>query len=206
MSDIATAREKDQRCRIIETAERLFRQLGFQKTTVSDIARELRMSPANVYRFFGTKSEINEAVARQLIGEVEEAAEKIAIGSGTAAERLRQVIKTNEVMSAERYISDRKLHDMVDVALTEQWPIVDQHIERMGEILTGIVAEGVSTGEFAKGDPEILAGLVQTACIRYCHPRMMVECGDTPDPNSDLMIDFCLAALKAGVKISAPGA
>jgi AcrR family transcriptional regulator len=203
MSDTAVAKEpvkeKDHRCRIIATAERLFRQIGFQKTTVSDIARELRMSPANVYRFFATKAEINEAVARQLIGEVETAAEKIAAGSGTAAERLRQVIKSNESMSAERYISDRKLHDMVDVALTEQWPIVDAHIDRMGEILTQIVAEGVAAGEFAPGDPQLLAGLMQTACIRYCHPRLMVECGEDTEPNSDLMIDFCLAALKAGM-------
>jgi len=199
MSDIATAKEKDQRCRIIETAERLFRQLGFQKTTVSDIARELRMSPANVYRFFGTKSEINEAVARQLMGEVEAAAEKIAAGSGTAAERLRQVIKNNEVMNSERYIGDRKLHDMVDVALTEQWPIVDAHIKTMGGIVGRIIAEGIKGGEFAPGDPEVLAGLVQTACIRYCHPRLMVECADDPEPTSDRMIDFCLAALKGGV-------
>jgi AcrR family transcriptional regulator len=199
MSVAAPAKEKDHRCRIIETAGRLFRQLGFQKTTVSDIARELRMSPANVYRFFATKSEINEAVARQLVGEVETAAEQIAAGAGTAAERLRQVIKTNEVMSAERYIGDRKLHDMVDIALTERWPIVDAHIDHMGAIIAGIVAEGIAAGEFAPGDPELLAGLVQTSCMRYCHPRLMVECQDDPEPTSDRMIDFCLAALKAGM-------
>ena len=199
MSISAPAREKDQRCRIIATAERLYRQLGFQKTTVGDIARELHMSPANVYRFFGAKAEINEAVAHQLMGEVEVAAEKIASGPGAADERLRQVIKAWEVMNAERYIGDRKLHDMVDVALTEQWPIVKAHIERMGAIAARLIAEGMATGEFAAGDPERLAHLVQTACIRYTHPRMMIECNDKPGPSSDQMIDFCLAALKAGV-------
>jgi AcrR family transcriptional regulator len=66
------ARESDQRCKIIATAERLFREIGFQKTTVADIARELHMSPANIYRFFGAKSEINAAVAQHLMGEGEE--------------------------------------------------------------------------------------------------------------------------------------
>lgn len=199
MSEFAVReKEKDQRCRIIETAESLFRQLGFQKTTVSDIARELRMSPANVYRFFGTKAEINEAVARQLIGEVEAAAEKIASGPGTAAERLRQVIKTNEAMNSERYIADRKLHDMVDAALTEHWPIIDAHVKHMGAIIGRIIAEGVAAGEFASRDPELLAKLVQVSCIRFCHPRLMVECADRTEPTADNMIDFCLAALKAG--------
>ena len=44
--------ETDTRERILVVAERLFRQIGYQKTTVADIAKELRMSPANVYRFF----------------------------------------------------------------------------------------------------------------------------------------------------------
>ena len=42
-------------------AERLFREIGYQKTTVADIAKELRMSPANVYRFFDSKKAIPRA-------------------------------------------------------------------------------------------------------------------------------------------------
>jgi len=47
--------ETDTRERILVVAERLFRQIGYQKTTVADIAKELRMSPANVYRCFDSK-------------------------------------------------------------------------------------------------------------------------------------------------------
>jgi len=36
--------EPDTRERILVVAERLFRQIGYQKTTVADIAKELRMS------------------------------------------------------------------------------------------------------------------------------------------------------------------
>ncbi|MGO6907884.1 helix-turn-helix domain-containing protein, partial [Rhizobium ruizarguesonis] len=38
--------------RILDAAERLFRHYGYSKTTVADIARDLGMSPANIYRFF----------------------------------------------------------------------------------------------------------------------------------------------------------
>src|ERR1700704_5814429 len=47
--------EADTRARILVVAERLFREIGYQKTTVADIAKMLRMSPANVYRFFDSK-------------------------------------------------------------------------------------------------------------------------------------------------------
>ncbi len=193
-------KEKDQRQQIIETAERLFRAIGFQKTTVADIARELRMSPANIYRFFGAKSEINAAVARQLMGEFEAKAEQIAAGPGPACERMRALIKTTEAMNAERYIGDRKLHDMVEVALNEQWPIVEQHFERIASCLARMIAEGMASGEFAPGDPVLATRLVHTACKRFWHPRLMVECADKAEPTIDQMVDFCLAALLAKVQ------
>ena len=70
--------EPDTRERILVVAERLFRQIGYQKTTVADIAKELRMSPANVYRFFDSKKSIHEGVARVLMGEVEIEARRLS--------------------------------------------------------------------------------------------------------------------------------
>src|SRR3954453_8010978 len=84
--------EPDTRERILVVAERLFRQIGYQKTTVADIAKELRMSPANVYRFFASKKSIHEGVPRGLMGEVEQAARTIAAQQGPAAARLRELM------------------------------------------------------------------------------------------------------------------
>jgi AcrR family transcriptional regulator len=72
------AKKEDTYQLIVEVAERLFRHFGFQKTTVGDIARELRMSPANVYRFFANKSDVNEAVCMSLLRKIEAEAERIA--------------------------------------------------------------------------------------------------------------------------------
>ena len=65
----------DTRERIMETAEALFRRLGFAKTAVADIASELRMSPANIYRFFDSKNAIVEAICRRCLSQVEELSE-----------------------------------------------------------------------------------------------------------------------------------
>jgi AcrR family transcriptional regulator len=189
-------REGAQRCKIIATAEKLFREIGYQKTTVADIARALGMSPANIYRFFAAKSEINQAVARQMMSEVEEAAREIALGSGGAAERLRALVMTIETMNAARYLSDRKLHDMVEAALNENWPIIAEHIENIDMIIGIVIASGMKSGEFAAGDAKLAARLAHTACVRYCHPRPMVECAERPEPSSAQMVDFCLRALR----------
>jgi AcrR family transcriptional regulator len=155
------------------------------------------MSAGNVYRFFTSKSEINEAVGRQLMGEVEQAAEAIANSQGPASERLRKLIHTVERMNSERYLSDTKLHEMVSIALTENWPIVREHVLRMDVYLQKVIRDGIEAGEFRHQDPALAARLVHTSTMRFCHPRLMVECGEFTVPTIDQMLDFCLAALHA---------
>src|SRR6202049_4832767 len=131
MTLIAEHIETDTRERILVVAERLFRQLGYQKTTVADIAKELRMSPANVYRFFDSKKSIHEGVARGLMGGVEIEAQAIANRPGPAAVRLRELMTSIHRMNAERYVGDSKLHEMVEIAMEESWEVCVAHMERI---------------------------------------------------------------------------
>src|SRR5438094_3010163 len=115
MTEVTDHIETDVRERILVAAERLFREIGYQKTTVADIAKELRMSPANVYRFFDSKKAIHEGVCRTLMGEVEVEAQRIVDTPGPAAPRLRELMKTVHRMNSERYVGDSKMHEMVAV-------------------------------------------------------------------------------------------
>src|SRR5260370_9383604 len=121
--------EHDTRERILVVAERLFREIGYQKTTVADIAKVLRMSPANVYRFFDSKKAIHEGVARTLMGGVEDAAQAIATRRGSAASRLRRRMPTIHPMHSERYLGDSKLHEMVEIAMEESWEVCVAHMQ-----------------------------------------------------------------------------
>src|SRR5258705_11636130 len=113
--------EHDTRERILVVAERLFREIGYQKTTVADIAKVLRMSPANVYRFFDSKKAINEGVARRLMGGVEDAAQAIATRHESAVSRLRQLVTTRHRLDCERYVCDSELREMVGIAMLGSW-------------------------------------------------------------------------------------
>jgi AcrR family transcriptional regulator len=190
--------KKDNRKLIVEVAERLFQQIGFQKTTVADIARELHMSPANIYRFIATKSEINEAVCVSLLGKVEVEAQKIAASRSGASERICNLIGAFESAHHQRYMFDRKLHDLIDAAITENWAIMRRHNERMAAILEQIIASGMASGEFPLGDATLAARLVSLACLRFSHPRLIVEFEQEPEPTLDQMIGFCLTALMQG--------
>jgi AcrR family transcriptional regulator len=188
--------EPDTRERILVVAERLFRQIGYQKTTVADIAKELRMSPANVYRFFDSKKAIHEGVARGLMGEVEAAAHTIEKAAGPAATRLREQMKTINRMNTERYVGDAKMHEMVEIAMEESWEVCVAHMEVITESIAGVIAQGAASGEFDIGTDVPTAALCAcTAMMRFFHPQMIAQCVDKPGPTIDQQIDFVLAGL-----------
>lgn len=189
------AETDDMRTRIEVTAERLFREIGYQKTTVADIAKLLRMSPANVYRFFDSKKSIIAAVAKRLMGEVEVAAREIAARPQPVQARLRELLTTIHQMNSERYVGDAKLHEMVAIAMEESWDVCVAHIDHINVLIGEVIAEGAAEGKFHAPDVPLAALCVCTAMIRYFHPQMIVEAAQKPGPTIDQMIDFVLAGL-----------
>jgi AcrR family transcriptional regulator len=192
--------ETDTRERILVVAERLFRQIGYQKTTVADIAKELRMSPANVYRFFDSKKAINEGVARTLMGGVEEVAHGIAVRPGPAAARLRELVTTIHRMNSERYVGDSKLHEMVEIAMQQSWDVCAAHMQTITETIGAVIAQGAASGEFEAPDVPLAAMCVCTGMMRFFHPQMIAQCATKPGPSLEQMIDFVLAALAPRAK------
>ncbi|MFE1597969.1 TetR/AcrR family transcriptional regulator [Methylobacterium sp. ID0610] len=186
------------RCRILSTAARFFQDIGYQKTTVADIAKTLGMSPANVYRFFESKKAINEAVVERLTGEVEAMIAAVAARPGPAAERLRAIIHTLHRDSAERVTASPRLHEMVEAAMTESWDVCHHHVDRITTVMERVIAEGVRMGEFRHSDPAQAARYVHTAILRYCHPVLLVRCPGDVAPPLDGMIDLLLAGLRKG--------
>jgi len=188
----------DTHLKILAVAERLFSEIGFEKTTVSDIARELHMSPANIYRFFSAKADINEAIGRRLLAAIEAAGDGIVKNSASARDKLRALLATIESANEERFLSNRKLHDLLETAFSHNWPVARDHIGRITGLLVEIISQGNRDGEFAVGDCELAAILVRSASIRFWHPSRMVEDAQNPEPTLDDMVDFCLAAFAQG--------
>jgi AcrR family transcriptional regulator len=187
--------EPDTRERILVVAERLFREIGYQKTTVADIAKALRMSPANVYRFFDSKKAIHAGVARGLMGGVEEAAQLIAGKREPAASRLRELLTTIHRMNSERYVGDSKLHEMVEVAMEQSWEVCEAHMMLITEVIGHVIGQGAASGEFAVDGLPLAAKCACTAMMRFFHPQMISQCATKPGPTIDEMIDFVLAGL-----------
>src|SRR6476661_7424382 len=121
------AKPDDTRARILETAEALFRRLGFAKTAVADIATDLGMSPANIYRFFPSKNAIVDAICQRCLGELEEKVWTAARSRGAAGKRIEQLVVEILVYHRDNLIEEQRVHDMVLVAMEQNWEAILAH-------------------------------------------------------------------------------
>src|SRR5215216_1718876 len=150
----------DTRARIIEAAEVLFRRIGFAKTAVADIAAELRMSPANVYRFFPSKNAIVEAICQRCLSEVENKAWAVARSKAPAAQRLERLVLEILAYHKENLITEKRVNDMVLAAIEQSWEAIRAHKQVMRTVTELIVRDGIETGEFEPVDPGETADVI----------------------------------------------
>lgn len=185
------------RARILKEAERLFRHFGYSKTTVADIADACGMSSANVYRFFASKSQINEAICNLIISDLEGQLRKIAIADAPASERLTRFIELIARHTVETFVQEKKVHDMVVVALEEQWGSIERHLQVTTAMIADIIASGIASGEFKPQDPQLAAKCVHCSLAGLKHPVVVAQCRNDPEMASPAqMAAFILSALK----------
>ena len=170
--------------RILDAAERLFRHYGYSKTTVADIARDLGMSPANIYRFFASKVEIHQALCGRMLATAYQIAYDIRHQPISASERLRRYVETQHQLTLDLMLDEMKVHEMIIVAIERDWHVIEKHIDRVA-------------GEFAEQDPVVASRCFGAATINLCHPQMVAQClAKTNRASVDELIDYVIRALK----------
>jgi AcrR family transcriptional regulator len=165
----------DTRARIMDTAEALFRRLGYAKTAVADIAGELKMSPANVYRFFPSKNAIIEAICQRCLGELEDRVWAVARSRGSAAERLERLVLEILAYHRENHLTDQRVNDMVLAAIELSWGAVRAHKEHMRMVFEAVLREGIERGEFERVDPRETSRLMLISLVNFCHPMLVAQ-------------------------------
>jgi AcrR family transcriptional regulator len=168
-------RKEETRARIVGQAELLFRRFGYGKTTVADIARELSMSPANIYKFFPSKNAIIQAGAERSLEEIKVTLLRVAHSKKRAAERFLDVMLAIYSFHRERFRHERQIYELVTAATEENWPCVRSYKEFLSDIVTGLVEEGVSAGDFRRLDVRTATHTLLDCFTWLTHPLLLRE-------------------------------
>ena len=145
--------EHSVRDQIVKAAHEYFAHYGYDKTTVSDLARAIDFSKAYIYRFFESKQAIGEAICGDcldgLFGRVRQAVDE----GVNATDKLRRFAKTVAAAGTEMFFADRKLYEIAAFASSEKWAATQIYTERLRRLLEEIVKEGRESGEFERKTP-----------------------------------------------------
>jgi len=141
------------RDQIINAATQHFGHYGYEKTTVSDLAKAIGFSKAYIYKFFDSKQAIGGVICSNRLAMIMQIVEAAIAEAPTASEKVRRLFRSISEAGSDLFFHDRKLYDIAAVASRDLWPSVKTHELRIRELIQQIVLEGRQAGEFERKTP-----------------------------------------------------
>ncbi|TCU20378.1 TetR/AcrR family transcriptional regulator [Rhizobium sullae] len=184
--------------RILDVAEEHFRRIGYQKTSVADIASCLGMSSTNIYRFFPSRAAINRSICGRFFAETAQFADSIARMQVPVQEKLVNLLKILHQKRRTTFIQEKPVHDLIVAATEENWATIRAHSDQLVAIIETIVEEGIEAGEFSVDDAAQAARSVMNAFTSFYHPVLVeqrVQNGEDTEEGLRQQIRFILKAL-----------
>ena len=164
--------------RVLDATERCLTRYGLQRTSMSDIARELGVARTTLYRQVSSLEEATALVAsRQLYAFVDELAtlQREAPGPEAfveAAVRTVRFVRSSPL--ALRILEDEP--DLVGATLTS--PMLAQHIEQVVDLVTPVFAAAMAAGSIRSGDARLVAGVA----VRVVGALVLAPAADDLEP------------------------
>lgn len=143
---------EERRTELIETAESLFFQKGYEYTAVSDIVKKINVGQGTFYYYFKSKEDILEAVAEKVVAPIAEDVRNLAKGNEDPATKvnsiLNSILKTGKSETGFMKLMHQKgnylLHDKLVEALEA----------RISPIIAEVISTGMEEGVFNMSYPK----------------------------------------------------
>jgi len=186
----------DVRSRIIGAARTLFGRHGFKKTSLADIAAEMRMSKSSLYHYFPSKEEMFRAV---VTAEMKVLSQRVreAVGKEDLPEaKLRVLMVTRMRVARELASAYATLYD----EYLDQLGFVERFREEafQGEVRTirGILEQGVAAGAFEIADAGLAAYAIALALKGLEYPWLVDSHKQDFEQDLDLLLEMLMRAVR----------
>ncbi|TGK08845.1 TetR/AcrR family transcriptional regulator [Leptospira fletcheri] len=159
----------------LDTAEKMIRKYGFDKTHLVDIAKEIGVSHPILYRLFPDKAALVDAVSERWLNRIDEELAGIASKKGTAKQRLHSWFLALHRLKREKVSMDPELYRAFNTSAELRRPVVVRHLENALDQLRSILESGIRSGEFSKKDPKVLASVLFQGTLGFHHPKLVLD-------------------------------
>jgi AcrR family transcriptional regulator len=166
--------DHDVRTQIVAAATEYFARYGYEKTTVSDLAKEIGFSKAYIYKFFDSKQAIGEVICANRLDDMRRAVDAAIADATSASDRFRRMFRAFVDAGSQLFFGDRKLFDIAATAAREPWPSVRAYEQYVEELIARIVREGRESGEFERKTPlDETANAICLVMKPYINPLLL---------------------------------
>ena len=142
----------DKQLQIIETAERLFSNRGFDGSSVRDIADAAGINVAMISYYFGSKEKLMEAIFEVKIGRVQMRVEELLKDSSISTiQKVNTLIDEHieKVMNSQQFYKIM-LSEQINNTNSAITPKIKQLKVRNAELITELIKEGQKKGDFKR--------------------------------------------------------
>ncbi|NTA19364.1 TetR/AcrR family transcriptional regulator [Agrobacterium tumefaciens] len=180
---------------ILQSAEELFAEFGYRKTTIEDIASRVGISRAEFYRFFPSRALIDEALAELQLCKITDELERIADSTNQSCDlRLARLLRTVAELSSEKIVKGGHANDLVRDAVTEAWPVSCQFLARVRFLLSKLLKERCTSEPGCVESCELAASCITMLLMNYLHP-MLASSYKADNPGIEGVISFVFQSL-----------
>ncbi|ERW07679.1 TPA: TetR/AcrR family transcriptional regulator [Pseudomonas aeruginosa] len=188
--------DHDVRNQIVEAATEYFGHYGYEKTTVSDLAKAIGFSKAYIYKFFDSKQAIGEVICANRLSTIMAAIDEAVAGSPSAPEQLRRTFRTLVEAGSQLFFQDRKLYEIAKTSAGEAWPSARGYEEHMRGVVLQIVRNGRESGEFERKTPlDETANAIFLVMRPYINPLLLQHNLDNADEATTQLSSLILRSL-----------
>ncbi len=188
----------DTRAEILDEAERQLQALGYADMTIGSIAKALGMSPANIFKNFGNKAGLIDAVALRWVMEIDVAIDKTA-NISPPSQRLRAMAHLILETHLARGETPVRLAVMIGLD-SKPPPSAVAFFHRLLQRLEKLIDDGIAAGEFVPCDGPVTAAAVCDCLITILDPAAVLRgrslfSTDEMTRKCDHLIDFVIRGL-----------
>lgn len=158
------AQPKDIREAILDGTDRLLARYGYKKMSIQDLADEVGIGKGSIYLYFSSKEEIALSQIDRIIERLKEKLSAIADTRGKAADKLAEMLVLRVIHRCESvHHYSQGINDLLAQLRPKLLELRQRHFDEEAALLSRVIAEGQSSGEFAAGNSLKIARTLVTA-------------------------------------------
>jgi AcrR family transcriptional regulator len=173
-------KKEETRQRIFQAAVKLFRERGFEATTVDDITEKADVAKGTFFNYFPRKDSVLGYLSEKRLTDTEEDSAAILAAKRSARAKLVDLYaRAASAYEEDRDLSRFVLNELMSRAFS---PAIEQgHGQRWRALITQVLADGKKSGEFRRNlDVEraesVLTGIYYSLLYTWLNcPEMGIE-------------------------------